>query len=96
MYDDYKFVTRDELVSLGLESLIGTGMLKPYMHGFFIDAKLHARSKSVLEPFAYDDYRKQKIKWAPPHILFFTRVPRVMRGFLFPKSHLNRLAGNDV
>lgn len=73
MYDDYKFVTRDELASLGLESLVGTGMLKPYMHGFFIDAKLHARSKSVLEPFAYDEFRKQKIKYVAARPRSFPR-----------------------
>eukprot|EP00281_Chroomonas_sp_CCMP1168_P018798 CAMPEP_0206228282 /NCGR_PEP_ID=MMETSP0047_2-20121206/9088_1 /ASSEMBLY_ACC=CAM_ASM_000192 /TAXON_ID=195065 /ORGANISM="Chroomonas mesostigmatica_cf, Strain CCMP1168" /LENGTH=577 /DNA_ID=CAMNT_0053651519 /DNA_START=41 /DNA_END=1771 /DNA_ORIENTATION=+ len=62
VYDDYKFVTREELESLGLSNLAGTGMLKAYMHGFFIDAKLYARSKSVLEPFAYEEYRKQKVR----------------------------------
>ena len=33
VYDDYKFVTREELERLQLNSLMGTSMLRPYMHG---------------------------------------------------------------
>ena len=43
LYDDYKFVTREQLEQLRLTSLLGTNTLRPYMHGFFIDARLHAK-----------------------------------------------------
>lgn len=33
VYDDYKFVTKHELVDLGLDHLIGTTLLRAYMHG---------------------------------------------------------------
>lgn len=33
VYDDYKFVTKAELESLGLEHLLGTKLLRAYMHG---------------------------------------------------------------
>jgi ribosome biogenesis protein ENP2 len=33
IYDDYKFVTRQELEELGLEHLEGTNLLRGYMHG---------------------------------------------------------------
>lgn len=33
VYDDYKFVTKQELETLGLEHLIGTDLLRAYMHG---------------------------------------------------------------
>ena len=33
-YDDYKFVTRDEVDKLGITGLIGTPMLRAYMHGY--------------------------------------------------------------
>lgn len=33
IYDDYKFVTRQELAELGLEHLEGTALLRAYMHG---------------------------------------------------------------
>lgn len=45
VYDDYKFVTREEVESLGIENLIGTSMLRAYMHGFFMDAKLYREAK---------------------------------------------------
>jgi len=62
VYEDYRFVTREELLQLGLGGLVGTNMVKAYMHGFFIDAQLYARSKAVSQPFAYDEYRKQKVR----------------------------------
>ncbi|KAF1320284.1 Nucleolar protein 10, partial [Globisporangium splendens] len=62
VYDDYKFVTRKELLSFGLEHMIGTPLLKAYMHGFFMDARLHAKVKAIAEPFAYDKWRKEKLQ----------------------------------
>jgi hypothetical protein len=41
VYDDYKFVTRSELESLGLGHLIGTEFIRAYMHGFFLDIRLY-------------------------------------------------------
>jgi hypothetical protein len=58
VYDDYRFVTRDELSGLGLGHLVGTPLLRAYMHGFFMDARLYAEAKAVAEPFAYEKYRK--------------------------------------
>ena len=54
-------MTRDELKQLSLEHLIGTPLLKAYMHGFFMHAKLHAQLQSVADPFAYDRYKKERI-----------------------------------
>ena len=36
-----RFVTKSELEDVGLGHLIGTPLLRAYMHGFFVDAKLH-------------------------------------------------------
>ena len=38
IYDDYKFVTKDELTDLGLDHLGGRTLLRAYMHVFFMDA----------------------------------------------------------
>lgn len=62
VYDDYKFVTRQELEDLGMEHLIGTNLLRAYMHGFFMDVKLYRKIKEIAEPFAYEEYRKEKIR----------------------------------
>jgi ribosome biogenesis protein ENP2 len=62
LYDDYRFVTRDELERLGLASLVGTNMLRAYMHGFFLDARLHAKAVALSQPFAYEEWRQQRIQ----------------------------------
>lgn len=62
VYDDYKFVTRKELEELGLAHLIGSTLLRAYMHGFFMDNRLYNKAKTIAEPFAYEDYRKSKIR----------------------------------
>ena len=62
VYDDYKFVTKQELESFGLSNLIGSNMLRAYMHGYFMDMRLYHQVKSLVDPFAYDKYRKEKIK----------------------------------
>mgnify|MGYP001127818962 CR=1 FL=1 len=41
VYDDYKFITRQEVEELGVSNLVGTPLLKGYMHGFFIDMALY-------------------------------------------------------
>ncbi|CAO3640211.1 unnamed protein product [Mucor fragilis] len=62
IYDEYKFVTRKELTALGLEHLMGTNVLKAYMHGFFVDLRLYEKARLISNPFAYDDYRERAVK----------------------------------
>eukprot|EP00045_Choanoeca_perplexa_P014669 m.174566 g.174566 ORF g.174566 m.174566 type:complete len:716 (-) comp16752_c1_seq1:2063-4210(-) len=62
VYDDYKFVTREDLEALSLGHLIGTGVLKASMHGFYIDNRLYNKAKEVSNPFAYEEYRRDLIK----------------------------------
>ncbi|CAD6997938.1 unnamed protein product [Ceratitis capitata] len=62
MYDDYQFVTQKELAELGLDHLIGSNLLKGYMHGYFMDARLYNKAKSAADPFAFERFRKEKIR----------------------------------
>ncbi|XP_078069267.1 nucleolar protein 10 [Mustelus asterias] len=62
VYDDYKFVTRKDLENLGLAHLIGSSLLRAYMHGFFMDIRLYHKVKAMANPFAYEEYRKDKIR----------------------------------
>ncbi|CDW52779.1 nucleolar protein 10 [Trichuris trichiura] len=55
VFDDYKFVTVRDLDMLGLSNLIGTSLLRAYMHGYFIDARLYNKAKEAVNPFAYDE-----------------------------------------
>lgn len=43
IYDDYKFLTKDELEKLHMTQLIGTDLLRAYMHGFFVDYRLYKK-----------------------------------------------------
>jgi len=62
VYEDFKFVTKAEMEELGATGLIGTPMLKGYMHGFFMEMKLYSKLRAVSKPFEYEEYRKKKIQ----------------------------------
>lgn len=64
VYDNYKFVTKAELVSLGLDHLIGTAVLRAYLHGFFIDLRLYEKAKAIANPYAHEEYmaRQRQVK----------------------------------
>ncbi|TYK06958.1 nucleolar protein 10 [Cucumis melo var. makuwa] len=62
IYDDFKFVTKEELGRLNLTNLIGTNLLRAYLHGFFIDYRLYKKAKALVDPFAYDAYIEQRKK----------------------------------
>jgi ribosome biogenesis protein ENP2 len=59
---DHLFVTREQLQALGAEKLIGTSVVQAYMHGFWIDRKVHAKLRDVAEPFHYEKYQQEKIR----------------------------------
>lgn len=61
VFDDFQFVTKEQLTSMNAAHLIGSNMLQAYMHGFFMDIRLYKKLKQVSEPFAYEEFRKKKI-----------------------------------
>jgi ribosome biogenesis protein ENP2 len=60
-FEDYRFVSKTELEDLGGEAFIGTPQLRAHAHGFFMDARLFKRLRAAAAPYAYDDYKKQKV-----------------------------------
>lgn len=62
VYDDYKFVTEKELIDIGLSHLIGTNLLRAYMHGYFMDMRLFRKAKALVQPFQFDEFKKKKIR----------------------------------
>ncbi|SCZ88161.1 BZ3500_MvSof-1268-A1-R1_Chr2-1g04230 [Microbotryum saponariae] len=62
LYDDYKFVDRQELDALNLSHLIGSNQLKPYMHGYFLDLRLYTKAKAIANPFAYAEHRDRLVR----------------------------------
>nr|CAD1830273.1 unnamed protein product [Ananas comosus var. bracteatus] len=60
IYDDYKFLTTEDLERLNLTDLIGTNLLRAYMHGYFIDYRLYKKAQALADPFAYEVYREKQ------------------------------------
>ncbi|KAI8105935.1 hypothetical protein M9434_000514 [Picochlorum sp. BPE23] len=88
MYDDYRFVTKGDLEKLSLTHLIGTPMLRAYMHGYFIDNRLYNKAKSIADPFAYETYKKKKIE----EKLEEERKSRISAGKKLPKVNATTAA----
>ncbi|KAG0698718.1 WD40-repeat-containing domain protein [Suillus ampliporus] len=61
-YEDFKFVERSELKTLGLDHLIGTPALKPYMHGYFLSLHLYDTARVIANPFAYAEHREKLVR----------------------------------
>lgn len=62
VYDDYKFITKQELETLGLDNLVGTNVLRAYMHGYFMDIRLYKKAKLLNDPFNFEEFKNRKIK----------------------------------
>lgn len=62
IYDDYKFITEKELDELGLSHLKGTNLLRAYMHGYFVDIRLYRKTRDVMKPFEFEEYKKRRIR----------------------------------
>lgn len=61
-YQDYKFVERSELATLGLDHLIGTPALKPYMHGYFLSLQLYDTARLIANPYVYEEHREKMVQ----------------------------------
>jgi ribosome biogenesis protein ENP2 len=48
--------------SLGLDHLVGTPALKPYMHGYFLSLKLHDAARVIANPFVYEEHRAKMVQ----------------------------------
>lgn len=62
VYENYRFVTRKELKALNLDHLIGSSVVKSYMHGYFIDMRLYEQARLISNPYAYREHREREIK----------------------------------
>ncbi|KAK4345633.1 hypothetical protein RND71_035809 [Anisodus tanguticus] len=87
IYDDYKFLTKEDLEKLNLTNLIGTNLLRAYMHGYFIDYRLYKKAQALSNPFAYDEYieRRKKEKFEKERdgrITIKRKLPKVNRSLV--------------
>ncbi|XP_043695384.1 nucleolar protein 10 isoform X2 [Telopea speciosissima] len=86
IYDDFKFLTKEDLERLNLTNLIGTNLLRAYMHGYFIDYRLYKKAKSLSDPLAYDAYIEQRKQEKldverASRITIKRKLPKVNRAF---------------
>lgn len=62
VYSNYRFITRDEVTKLNIAHLIGSKVLRSYMHGFFIDTELYDKVNLIANPNSYQDQREREIR----------------------------------
>ena len=63
VYDNYKFLTMQQLETLNLSHLVGTtSLLRPYMHGYFVAQRLYEEAKLIADPFVWEEERNKRIK----------------------------------
>lgn len=62
VYSNYRFITRDEVSKLNISHLIGSKVLRSYMHGFFIDTELYDKVNLIANPNSYQDQRDREIR----------------------------------
>jgi ribosome biogenesis protein ENP2 len=63
VYDNYKFLTLSQLKHLSMDHLAGTtSLLRPYMHGFFVNQKLYEEALLINNPTILEEQRAKSIK----------------------------------
>lgn len=62
IYNEYKFLTQEELEKIQAANLIGSKFVQSYMHGFIMKAKLYNKLKEKSQPFDYQVYKEEQIQ----------------------------------
>ena len=62
VYSNYRFITRASVKKLNISHLIGSKVLRPYMHGFFINNELYDKISLITNPNAYQDEREREVR----------------------------------
>ncbi|KAE9990367.1 hypothetical protein EG327_001505 [Venturia inaequalis] len=62
-YDNLKFLTPQQLRQLNIDHLVGkSAMMKPYMHGYFVNQKLYEEALLINQPELWQEQRAKSIK----------------------------------
>lgn len=62
VYSNFRFITRDEAAKLNLSHLIGSNVLRSYMHGYFINTELYDKVNLIANPNSFQDQREREIR----------------------------------
>lgn len=87
-------MTKAEVDRLGLNHLIGTSLMRAYMHGYFVDNRLWHKARALAEPFAYDTYRQQRVQQKmelerKSRIGIVKKLPKVSIQMLYLHIHMH-------
>eukprot|EP00768_Dysnectes_brevis_P001210 gnl/Dysnectes_brevis/1295_a1451_2400.p1 GENE.gnl/Dysnectes_brevis/1295_a1451_2400~~gnl/Dysnectes_brevis/1295_a1451_2400.p1 ORF type:complete len:489 (+),score=97.48 gnl/Dysnectes_brevis/1295_a1451_2400:78-1544(+) len=58
-FEEYKFVSRQELGELGLSA--SNKIIRPYMHGFYVPLALYRRAKAATDPNAFARWQREQV-----------------------------------
>jgi ribosome biogenesis protein ENP2 len=61
VFENFKFVTREDLSAIGGDSLIGTKYVRRYMHGFFVNSKLYKQMWHVANPGVTEELEAKRL-----------------------------------
>ena len=62
VYSNYKFLTKQDVAKLGISHLIGSNVLRAYMHGYFIDNELYDKVNLIANPNSIQEEREREIR----------------------------------
>ncbi|GMM38930.1 ribosome biosynthesis protein [Saccharomycopsis crataegensis] len=62
IYSNYKFITKEELKKLNIAHLVGTKVLRSYMHGYFISTELYDKVSLIANTMSYKDMRDREVR----------------------------------
>ncbi|QLG71510.1 hypothetical protein HG535_0B05520 [Zygotorulaspora mrakii] len=62
VYSNYRFITKDDVRKLSISHLVGSNVLRAYMHGYFINTELFDKVSLIANPDAYKDEREREIR----------------------------------
>ncbi|CAL5044920.1 unnamed protein product [Urochloa decumbens] len=87
VYDEYKFLTKEEMERLNLTQYIGSNAVKVHLHGFIVRHELYKKQRREIEPVEYEaikeEIKKKKIEaQRKSRITQVARIPKVNRQIL--------------
>lgn len=62
VYSNYRFITKADVKKLNLAHLVGSKVLRAYMHGYFINTELYDKVALIANPTAVQDEREREIR----------------------------------
>lgn len=62
VYSNYRFVSKDDVEKLSIQHLVGTKVLKAYMHGYFMDSELYDKVRLIANITSTEEDREREIK----------------------------------